>query len=488
MTATAEPNALLITGATVLTLDDGRTIIENGAVAIEGDHITAVGASDDLRQRFPDMETLDATGKAVMPGFINSHTHAVLLVLRGTVEDMSGDAIFGYMTPISFAMTSDERRALARLGCLEAIRSGTTTVVEPFRFVAGYAQGMVETGLRLWLSESGADALTLKIRQGVYEYDQAFGEAFLERIVTLVERFHDTEAGRVQCQMAAHAPDVCSPWMLEQLNDLARKHGLTRTVHLAQSPGEIKQVRAAYGRTPAEYLRDNGWLGSDVVAAHWTYCTDADIDLLAEHGVHMAHCPANSSCRGPHQVRAGRILDAGVNIVLGTDNMTEDMFEALKIGSIIHRGGRGGKHEGGGVDPMPQATLDAATRNGARALGAEADLGSLEAGKKADLTILDLNQAHLRPIINLVSSIVHYGHPGAVDSVMVDGRFVMRENKVLTMDEDAVIAEAQEATVAAWHRLHETSGDIDLPPGLEAAFANPEPNLLDIAVDGRVGG
>jgi len=454
---------LLITGATVLTHNDNRKIIDDGAVAIEGDRIIAVGPSDDLRQRFPDMETLDASGKAVMPGFINSHTHTVLMVLRGTVEDMTGDAIFGYMTPISFAMTDSERRALARLGCLEAIHSGTTTLVEPFRFITGYAQGMVETGMRLWLSENGADALTLKIRHGIYEYDRAFGEKFLERITAMVEQFHNTENGRVQCQMAAHATDVCSPWMLEQLNDLACKHYLTRTVHLAQSPGEVTQVRAAYDRTPAEYLLDNDWLGTDVVAAHWTYCTDADIDLLAEHGVHMAHCPANSSRRGPHQVRIGRIQDAGVNIVLGTDNMTEDMFQALKIGSIIHRGRHGGRNEGGGVNPLPQATLDTATRNGARALGAEADLGSLEAGKKADLMILDLNQAHLRPIINLVSSIVHYGNPGSVESVMVDGIFVMRDRKVLTMDEDAVIAEAQEATGAAWRRLNETSGDIELP-------------------------
>ena len=458
---------LLITGATVLTLDDARQIIEDGAVAIDGDRIAAVGKSDDLRRRFPEFETLDARGKAVMPGLINSHTHAVLLVLRGTVEDMSGDAIFGYMTPISFAMTDGERRALSRLACLEAIHSGTTTMVEPFRFVAGYAQGMVDTGMRLWFSENGADALTLKIRKGLYEHDKAFGEQSLERINTLIEQFHDTADGRVHCQLAAHAPDVCSPWMLERLNEIARKHGLVRTVHLAQSPGEIEQVRAAYDRTPAEYLRDNDWLGPDVVAAHWTYCTESDIDLLAEHGVHMAHCPANSSRRGPHPVRAGRILDAGINIVLGTDNMTEDMFHAMKIGTIIHRGGLRGKDRDGRLAPSPQATLDAATRNGATALGRSADLGSLEAGKKADLTILDLNRAHLRPIIDLTSSIVHYGHPGAVESVMVDGRFLMRAGKVLCMDEDAVIAEAQEATVAAWRRLNETSGDIELPPSLQ---------------------
>lgn len=456
-----EPKGLLIINATVLTLDNHHTTFDPGAVAIEGDRIAAVGNNEELLHRFADFEILDASGKAVMPGLINSHTHAVLLVLRGTVEDMSGDAIFGYMTPISFAMTASERRAIARLACLEAIRSGTTTLVEPFRFVAGYAAGMVETGMRLWLSESGADALTLKIRHGIYEYDRAFGEEFLERITTLVEKFHNTAAGRVQCQISAHATDVCSPWMLAQLNDLAGKHQLTRTVHLAQSPGEVKQVRAAYNRTPAEYLLDNDWLGNNVIGAHWTYCTDSDVDLLAEHGVHMAHCPANSSRRGPHQAPVGRIQDAGVNIVLGTDNMTEDMFQALKIGSIIHRGGHGG-----GVSPTPRATLDTATGNAARALGCDADLGSLEVGKKADLILLDLNQAHLRPIVNLLSNIVHYANPSAVEAVMVDGRFLMQGGRVLTMDEDEVITEAQEATVAAWHRLHETSNDIDLPAAL----------------------
>jgi 5-methylthioadenosine/S-adenosylhomocysteine deaminase len=465
MASDASQNGLLITGATVLTLNQDRDLVDDGAVAIAGDRIAAVGASAELRQRFPEYDVMDATGKAVLPGFINSHTHAVLLVLRGTVEDMTGDAIFGYMTPISFAMTDDERRAVARLGCLEAIRSGTTTLVEPFRFLTGYGEGMVETGMRLWFGENAADALTLKIRHGIYEYDRDFGEQFLDRTRAMIEQFHSRDNGRVQCQVSAHAPDVCSPWMLEQLNLLAEKHGLTRTVHLAQSPGEVKQVMAAHGCTSAEYLRDHGWLAPDVVAAHWTYCTDTDIDLLAEHGVNMAHCPANSSRRGPHQVRIGRILDAGVNIVLGTDNMTEDMFQALKIGSIIHRG-RYGSDKEGGVDPQPMATLEAATLNGARALGCADELGSLEAGKKADLVILDLDQPSIRPIINLVSSIVHYGTPSIVDAVIVDGRFLMKDGEVLSMNETDVIAEAQAATKAAWHRLHETSGDIELPPGL----------------------
>lgn len=452
---------ILITGATVVTLDDRLGTIEDGAVAVKEGRIAAVGPAAELARAHPELPTLNARGKAILPGFINSHTHAVLLVLRGTVEDMSGDAIFGYMTPISFAMTPEERRALARLGCLEALRSGTTTLVEPFRHLTSYARGMVETGLRLYLSENAADALTLKVRHGIYEYDRDWGQGFLDRTIELIEGFHGAEDGRVQCQISAHAPDVCSPWMLGQLNDLAAKYGLTRTVHLSQSPKEVAQIREAYGRTSTEYLDDNAWLGPDVVAAHWTFCTQSDIELLAKRGVHMAHCPANSSRRGPHKVLAGDILKAGVNIVFGTDNMTEDMFQAMKIGSIIHRGGHGG-----GVDPGPEHALRAATVNGAKALGRMGDLGTLSPGKLADLVVIDLNQAHLRPIINLVSSLVHYGHPGCVESVMVGGRFLMKDREVLCMDEPAVIAEAQDATAAAWRRLHETSGDIDLPPSL----------------------
>ena len=296
--STAEPAGVLITGATVVTLDDALGTVEDGAVAVEGGRIAAVGPSADLVRDHADLEIVDGRGKAVLPGFINSHTHTVLLVLRGTVEDMAGDAIFGYMTPISFVMTPGERAAVARLGCLEGILSGTTTMVEPFRHVAGYARGMVDTGLRLYLSESAADALTLRIRHGVYEYSRAFGQEFLDRAIELIERFHGTGDGRVHCQISAHAPDVCSPWMLDRLNRLKARYGLTRTVHLSQSPKEIAQVRDAYGRTPAEYLDDNDWLAPDVVGAA--------LDLLHR----VRHRPARRA-RGPHGALPGQQLAPG---------------------------------------------------------------------------------------------------------------------------------------------------------------------------------
>ena len=449
--------------ATVITCDGGRRVLREGGVVVKGDRIRAVGPSDEIAALHASLPTIDARGKAILPGIVNAHTHVLLLALRGTIEDMGAEVIYGYMTPISFAMTPDEREAISLLGCLEAIRSGTTTLVEPFRHVANYAGTMAGTGMRLYFSENCADALTLKIRTGVYEFDQSWGEQFLERQRELIARFHDTHEGRVHCQVAAHAPDNCSPWMLRQLNDLREKHSLRRTVHVAQSRQEVAQVREYADCTPAEYLERNDWLGPDVVGAHWTYCTPEDVNLLARNGVHMAHCAANSSRRGPHQAPVARIMDAGVNIALGTDNMTEDMFQAMTIGSIVHRGGRGG-----GIDPQPQAMLDAATRNGALSLGRLADFGSIEPGKKADLTILDMNHPSMRPVINPVSNIVHYGHPGIVDSVMVDGEFLMLEGKVICLDEQAVAENAQAAVQSAWQRLHRQSPDVPLPESLRS--------------------
>jgi 5-methylthioadenosine/S-adenosylhomocysteine deaminase len=455
---------LLITGATIVTCDEERRILQDAAIAVTGDRIAAIGETAALERDFPAHERMAGRGLAVLPGFVNAHTHTVLTALRGTVEDWDGEIIYRYMSPISYTMSDHERAVMAALGCLEAIRSGTTTLVDPFRHVPSYAGAMADTGLRLWLSESCADIDTRKIRFGEYGIDKAFGRQFLERTQELIETWHGARDGRVSCQVAAHAPDNCSPAMLAEIMDLAARRGLTRTCHLAQSPGEVAAVKAAHGLTPAFYLEREGFLGPDLTCAHWTFCTREDIELLAQRGVHMAHNPAPSSRKGPHRVLIGPIRDAGVNIALGTDNMTEDMFQAMKIGMIVHRAGFGRAQEGG-VDPQPQAVLDMATRNGARTLGALDQIGSLEVGKKADITLLDLDQPALRPILRLTSNIVNYAHPGVVHSVMVDGAFVMRDRKVLTVDQPALLAEAQAVTEAVWRRMVEANADIAPPRG-----------------------
>ncbi|MGE0715126.1 MAG: amidohydrolase family protein [Alphaproteobacteria bacterium] len=454
---------VLLTDAMVVTCDDARRVLRDAAVAIRGDRIAAVGPTAELAPANPDLERLSLKGKAILPGLINGHTHTVLTVLRGSVEDLGGDAVYGYMSPISFAMTPEERGIMSLVGCLEAIRSGTTTLVENFRFVSGFAKAMASSGLRLWLAENCADALLLEIRHGRYVYDRAFGEAFLGRATELIEAMHGSHGGRVQCQVAAHATDNCSPWMLAELNGLAARHGLTRTVHLAQSRGEVEQVKRAHGLTPAGYLDAHGWAAPDVTGTHWTFCTPEDVSLLAARGVAMAHCPANSSRKGPHRAPVNLIRDAGVTIAFGTDNMTEDLFQTLHIGSLVHRGAYGG-----GVSPDPQTILDGVTRDGAKALGRQADLGTVEAGKKADLTVLDLDQPAMRPIVSLVSNIVHYGHPGLVRHVIVGGEWVMRDGRITTLDEAALLEEGQKVADRVWTKLMAESPDIPPPRGWQA--------------------
>ncbi|MBX6373662.1 MAG: amidohydrolase family protein [Acetobacteraceae bacterium] len=455
---------LVITDTVIVTGEPERHILDHAAIAIEADRIAAFGPTTEIERAFPDAERMPGRGLAVFPGFVNAHTHTPLTILRGTVEDWDGDAIYGYMSPVSYEMSGEERGIMAQLGCLEAMRAGCTTLVEPFRHLPSFGAAMAESGLRLWLSENCADINTLRIRQGDYSVDRAFGQAFLDRTEEMISLFHGAAGGRVRCQVAAHAPDNCSPWMLERLSELAAKHRLTRTIHLAQSMEEVRAVRAMHGATPAEYLDRQGFLGPDLVGAHWTFCTPDDIALLASRGVQMAHCPANSSRKGPHRVLIGLIRDAGVNIALGTDNMTEDMFHTLKIGQIIHRGGHGRANEGG-VVPSPWDTLAMGTINGARSVGAEREIGSIAVGKKADLTFLDLATPSLRPIINLVSNVIHYGHPAAVHSVMVDGRFVMRDRRVLTLDEPALLRAAQEVTRRVWERMLTKNPDIPPPLG-----------------------
>jgi 5-methylthioadenosine/S-adenosylhomocysteine deaminase len=451
---------VLLTNATIIPGEPIGQVIRDGAVAIQDDKIAAVGSTPSMETRFPNLERVAIPSRIVMPGLINAHTHTVLNVLRGTIENGVGDRVYNYMVPITFAMSNEDRQALAALGCLEAIRSGTTTIVDPLRFVPSYAQTMADTGLRVYLAESAADAVTTEIRTKGYRYERSWGEAFLQRTKELIETYHNTHNGRVQCMVAAHATDNCSSWMLDELRDIAEDRGLLRTIHLAQSRQEVEQVqKMTQGRTSVEYLLDHGWLGPDVLVAHCTHCTSSDIGLLAETETSMAHCPASSSRRGFHSLAdMPGLVDAGVNVTLGTDNMSEDMFEAMRVGIIVNRGLRRDS-----TRPTCTEMLTWATRNSAHALQRE-DLGTLEPGKKADLTVVRADRAHLTPLLDVISNLVHYGQASDVESVMVDGEWIMKDGKVLTVDEAAVTKAAQEATVNAWRNLHQEWPDIEVVP------------------------
>ena len=456
----------LLTDTTVVTGGVPGQVIRNGALALQGNSVVEVGLTQDLVRRYPNFSRVSLPRRAVIPGFINSHTHTTLTVLRGGVEDLGQnimEVVYGYMVPIIDGMNDDQRRAMASLGCLEAIRSGTTTIVDPMLAVPSYADTMADSGLRLYLCESVSDAKATEIWARGYQYERSLGEASLQQALDLIDRHHNTMNGRVRCLVSAHAPDSCSPWVLDELSDLARSYGLGRTVHLAQSPQEVEQVKImTQGRTSAQYLDDHGWLGPDVLAAHCHWCDSSDIDLLGRKGITVVHCAASSSRRGYHRLaNVPALVDAGVNLALGTDNMSENMFDAMRIGIVVNRGMRGD-----GYNPTPTEVLSWATMNGARALGRD-DLGILDVGKKADLSVLRLDQPHLTPLLDLTSSLVHYAQASDVESVMVDGEWVMRDGEVLTMNEYEVIEHANQATMEAWKSLGKVSPGLSVPVDLD---------------------
>ena len=436
--------------------ESGVPTLRKGDIAVENGRIVAIREQVEGSE-FETFEPVDMTDRLISPGLINSHTHAVLLVLRGTVEDIEGNLVYQYMVPASYLLEPAERSAIARLACAEAIRSGTTTMVDPLRHVADYAPAMIGTGLRLWLAESCADAVTTEVGRGTYRFDRDWGETFLTRTRDLIERFHGTEDDRVRVMIAAHAPDNCSPWMLGQLNDLAHRHSLRRTVHLSQIISEKEQVEKLHGCTSTEYLARNDFLGEDLLAVHWTFCTESDVATLAETGTRLVHCPASMSAKGPHPLPMRAILDNGIPISLGTDNMTEDMFHAMKTALVLHRGAYGRA-----VSPAPPDVFNYVTVNAARALDHDG-IGHIAPGRCADLAVFDLATPAMAPRLSAVSNLVHYGHPGLVTDTMVAGRFLMRDRELTTMDEAATVAEGQAATDAMWGRFAKAEPGVPLP-------------------------
>lgn len=438
---------LLIHGGLIVTMNPEGKIWKNGALLIREDRIQDIGEEDDLLSSHPEAPKLNAAGKALLPGLINLHTHTVLTVLRGVAEDAGIKSIYEQMMPMTDLMTPEDRYAMGLLGALEALKSGATTVVDNFSHMADIVPAVERSGLRAVVSEIVNDADLLEIRKGNYRFEAGIGEALLKKNVDLVEKWHGRENGRIRCHLGPHAPDTCSPWLLREIAALAEKMDLGITIHIAQSPGEVEQVLKREGKRPVEYLDAAGFLGPRVIGGHCVHLSPVEIDILGRTNTHISHNAAINARRGfIAPIRA--LKDAGANIGVGSDNMSEDMFEVMRIALMVGR-----IKTGDYAALMPLDVLEMATRNGAKALGLEKEIGSLEPGKKADLILLDLKKPHLTPMINVPGTIVHTGLASDVDTVIVDGRILMEGRKVKVLAEEEVLARAQKTTERLWEKF-----------------------------------
>ena len=455
----------IIHNTTIVTGDDTGAIHHDAALVVRDGRIVEIGPTAAVRPRHADAEALDGRGRAVFPGFANTHTHLARTLARGIYEDLSPPhrpPFTGGLARLPLpAITADEERVMVLLGALEAIRSGTTLVLEDGDGIDSYADGLHATGLRLVLCERAWDRANASIGQpGPFEVDPALAASGIARLRGLHGRWAGRGDDRVAIGLAAWAPDMCSPGLLRELRALQAELGALATIHLNQIWGEVAAVRDQRGLLPTEYLAREGFLSDRLVAAHCRCMTAEEEHTLGAAGAAVAFNSAIAARRGLSP-RAHELERAGCLITLGTDNMAEDMVEVMRTALFMERVRRqDGQH------PTPEDVLRWATRNGYRALGV-ADGGWLAPGNRADLILVDLRKAHLVPAVRVVSCFVHQGQASDVEAVMVDGRWLMRDRQVLTLDEPAILRDADRIARTAWRRLFEGRPDLVPPVGFD---------------------
>jgi 5-methylthioadenosine/S-adenosylhomocysteine deaminase len=423
---------LVVRGGTVVTMDKERRVIAGGAVAISAGRIVAVGAAADVARDYRGKQVLDADGGIVLPGLINAHTHAPMVLFRGIADDLRlMEWLQKYIFPAEARnVTADFVKAGTRLAALEMIRSGTTTFVDMYYFEDQIAETAKEAGLRGVLGETWIDfpAPDNKTRGEV----EAMSERFLKRWA---------KDPLITAALAPHSTYLASPETLKAVKAMADRYDAPILIHLQEVQDEQKQIRERYDKTSSEHLRDLGILRKGVVGAHGVWLSPSDRAILEEKGAGVVHCPQSNMKLASGTAPVADMMREGLRLGLGTDgaasNNDLDMFEEMLTAALL------AKHASGDPTTVPAAAvLEMATLGGARALGMEDQLGSLEAGKRADLIVVGIEAPRLHPLYDPISHLVYAAKGADVRHSIIEGRVVMRDRKVLTLDEGAVVAEA----------------------------------------------
>ena len=419
---------VLIRGGHVVTMNYRREIIKGGSVAVEGDKITAVGKS--VREKADTV--IDARGKIVLPGLINCHTHLPMTLLRGVADDLPlMEWLSTKVWPIEAKLKAEDCYVGGLLGCLELIKSGTTCFADQYFHMDQVARAVGDSGIRGVLSYGLIDLGDPKKR-----------EAEIRTGESLVKDWHGKADGRVLTMFGPHAPYTCSPECLMKVKELAKKYQVGINIHISETKGEVEQMVEKYGKRPVEQLDSIGFLGPEVLAAHCVWLSDKEIKIVQQRGVKPVHNPASNMKLACGVAPVSEMLKAGIQVALGTDgaasNNSLDMFKEMKFASLLSK-----VHNLDAVSVPAASALEMATINGATALELKNKIGSIETGKKADLVLVDLKKPHLTPVHNVISHLVYSASGGDVDTVIVDGKVLMRGGKVLALDEQKVLELAQ---------------------------------------------
>jgi cytosine/adenosine deaminase-related metal-dependent hydrolase len=456
--------SVVFTHTTVINPD---RVQDDVALAIEADRIAAIGETNQIVKQYPGADVYDGRGKAIVPGLINCHAHLAATLARGFNED------FGFPNSARLAvqpnslLQGEEATLMVSIGALEALRTGTTTIVEMSGGIGRHAAALAKSGLRCVFAESIRDSENVAgpmspgglAKSEPPRFSAKLREEGLQRINDLFSKWHGANQGRISVFPSAALAETSSPELLQAVRAFAEKHNLGYSIHLSQSRAEVDFMVKHHGITPPAFLSRHGYLGPRLFAAHCRYVGDADVALLGKSRTIVSHQAGMAANRGViPPIPALRA--AGCPIANGTDNNTNDLFEVMRIALLTERIRRDDPFPG--VQPQPEDMLADATQGGAQAVNQAKTLGVLEVGRKADLLVVNTLKAHLVPAGRFISAWIHNGQPSDIESVVVDGQFIMRNGKVLTMDEHALVAEADKVGKRIWNQVQK-AGPISIP-------------------------
>ncbi|MCL4459124.1 MAG: amidohydrolase [Chloroflexi bacterium] len=443
---------LLITNVIAVTVDARRRIIIDAAIAVDGDRIAAIGKAAEIEPRYPNVERLDGCGMLALPGLIDAHAHSPQALLRSVADDVPWRPFLeDFIWPLQGCYTPEDALISMKLCLLEMLKSGTTCFVDPLihsRYdFDGLAQAVNDMGMRAVMAKMVMDQAGLAQQAGVINAgmleteEQSLAEA--ERAI---RTWHGAAGGRIQVWYGPRVPRepavACSPDFYRRVSRLAKDHDVGITVHLAGEKDDLAFFQRGYGARPVEFARRYGLVGPNVLIAMGCWISEEEIPILAESGTKIAHCPSANMKMASGIAKVLQMRAAGVTVGLGCDsganNNCFDMIREMKAASLLHNIATMDARALTAEDAVEMATIE-----GARAIGCEADLGSLEVGKQADVILVNLRQPHATPRFDPIANLVYAAHGGDVDTVIVAGRVLMRNRQVLVTDEAAILDEAE---------------------------------------------
>ena len=424
---------ILIKNCKILPMD-GRGVIEDGAIATKGNLITYAGP----KARVPKIEaekSIDATGMVATPGLINCHTHLAMTLFRGIAEDQPLETwLTKTIWPLEAKLKPQDIYYGSLLGCLEMIKSGTTCFADMYFHEETVAEAVQEAGLRAVLAPGLLETV-----------NKDLAEEILKQTIQLAKNYHKPDS-TIKIQLGPHAVYTCGLDFLKKVRETATRHKMGIHIHLAESKEMASQIEKEHGLTEVQLLASIGFLGPDILAAHCIHLNRQDMQTLAKHDVKVAYNPVANMKLAQGTAKIADLQKLGITVGLGTDgpasNNTLDMFQNMKVAALLQKA-----HYGDPTVLQAKTVLEMATRNAAKALGLDRTIGSLEPRKKADIILIDFKKPHLTPLHNPYANIIYSANGSDVQTLIADGKILMENREVKTLNEEEIMQKAQETAL-----------------------------------------